>query len=366
MRIPVMTRWLPAVLLAALAGCEAGEAEAPAPRRQTRAQPVNVQEVELRTLLDTVRGIGSLRAPEQVELRPRIAQNLVEIHFREGERVEAGAPLFTLDRAKLEKELAARRAELAAVRVDRDQARRRQERFAGLAVGAVSRDERDRVETAFALAKVQVERLEAEVARVEENLAESRIVAPFAGIISECRVDRGDYLREGEHLATLYRVDRLEAVFHVPERQAGRIERGQEVVLRTDAHPDRTFAGEVVFTSPALEESTRDLLVKARVANGEGLLKPGLFITVDVVVERRADRPVVPESALVATRRGYLLFVVDKEGLARRREVETGLRQPGIVEIRKGVKKGERVVVAGTMNLAEGTPVAVEKEVGRE
>jgi membrane fusion protein (multidrug efflux system) len=301
-----------------------------------------------------------------VELRPRISQNLVEIHFREGQRVAAGAPLFTLDRTRLEKELAAREAELAAARLDRDQARRRHERFAGLPEGAVSRDERDRVETAFALARAQVERLAAEVARVEERLAESRITAPFAGVLSESRVDRGDFLKEGDHLATIYRVDELEAVFHVTERQASRVALDQEVVLRTDARPDRTFTGRVIFVSPALEESTRDLLVKASVANGEGLLRPGLFVAAEVVVERRQDRPVVAESALVATRKGYLLYVVDEEGKARRREVETGLRKPGVVEILEGVQEGERVVVAGTMNLSEGAPVSIAEEGGEE
>jgi membrane fusion protein (multidrug efflux system) len=246
-----------------------------------------------------------------------------------------------------------------------DNAERRLARFQPLAeTKAVSGDERDQVETELEAARAQVRELEADLERIRENLEDATITAAFAGAISEHHVDVGDFVDVGEHLATLYGIDPLEVAFTVSERFMGRIREGQQVTIRVDAFPDEPFTGEVHYVSPALAESTRDLLVKARIENAEGMLKPGAFASAVVTVETRADRPVVPERSLVATRTGYIVYVVE-EGTARRREVKIGVREPGIVEVLEGVEVGERVVSKGHMNLSDGVPVMLEDRGGK-
>jgi membrane fusion protein (multidrug efflux system) len=356
--LPALLCGVLAVLAVLLSGCDEEQAEE---RGGPRQVPVSVTEVAARTLHETVRGIGTLRARDVVELRPEISARVVEITFTEGQRVSRGEVLFRLDDSKLEKQEQAWQARLAAAEVRRENAQRRLERFDPLAeTKAVSGDERDQVETAFEEARAAVREIEAELERVRENLDDTTIEAPFDGIISESLVDAGDFVTTGDDLATLYDIDPLEAAFTVPGRYVGRVREGQQVSVGVDAFPDEEFRGEVHYVSPALAEATRDYLVKALVGNPEARLKPGAFAAAVVTVETHADRPVVPEQALVATRTGYIVYVVE-EGKARRRDVRIGVREPGVVEVVEGVSVGDRVVAAGHMNLSDGTPVAIEQ-----
>jgi len=174
--------------------------------------------------------------------------------------------------------------------------------------------------------------------------------------MSERHIDVGDYVQAGDHVATLHRTSQMEIVFSVPERFMGRVKRDQPVAVTVAAFPEREFAGQVCFVSPQIDETTRDFLVKATVGGPDGLLKPGAFGTAVVTIDVREQVPVVPEGALVATRTGYIAFIVNGQ-TARRREVQVGLREAGRVEIRSGLQPGEPVVIEGQMNVSDGTLV---------
>ena len=341
-------------------GCAENEGADQAPSDEPQAVPVTATPVEARTLRETVRGVGTLRAKAQVEVRPELAARVLEIGFEEGRRVEQGQLLIRLDASQLEQEAKAREAELSAARSRLTEAESRARRFASLVeTNAVSQDEYEAAQSNFEAAQAEVQRLEAELARTRESLEDTVIRAPFAGVISESDVDVGDYVAVGDQLATLYRTDVLEVAFTLPERYMGRVQQGQPVSATVSAYPERPFEGEVVYVSPSIDERTRDFLVKAEVDNGENLLKPGTFATAVVTVDVRENRAVVPEQALVATRQGYIVFVIGEDGQVQQRQVRLGLRQPGLAEIREGVAVGESVVSSGHMNIADGMPVQV-------
>jgi membrane fusion protein, multidrug efflux system len=330
---------------------------APSPGRP--AVPVEVVPVRAMDLAETLRGVGTLQAAAVVEIQPEISGRIRAIHFEEGMPVEEGQLLFELDDEKLRSQLAARAAGVRATQVRAENARRafeRQEQL--LARELVPQDEFERAQAELDEAVADLERLEAELGLVEEQLQDTRISAPFAGTISERAVDRGAFVTTGDTLATLYQTDPLEIAFTVPERHLGRVARGQPVEVTVAAYRDRAFEGEVQFVSPALEAATRSLLVKAQIPNPDAQLKPGAFATAILTVGVREARPVVPEEALVATRRGYLVFTV-ADGVSQAREVETGLRRAGVVEILSGVEIGEQVVRAGHLRLSGGDAVEV-------
>ena len=316
--------------------------------------------VEVMDLRDTVRGIGTLHAKEQVEVKPEVSGRLDQVLFTEGARVKAGQLLARLDARKINAELDARRAELAQATVRMDNALRRLKRFEQVSdPAAVSKDDLDAVRTELEAVRAEEKRVRAELLRTEERLADTRIQAPFAGVIGESMVDPGDYVEEGDPIATMHRVDTIELSFTLPERHRTRSALGQQVVAHVDAHGDDVlFEGRVSFIDPAVDPQTRNFTVKADFDNSEGLLTPGSFARAELTLERLEGRLVVPEAALVATRNGYMVFVVE-EGVARQRAVRTGLRKPGLVEIVEGVAAGESVVETGHMNLFEGAPVSV-------
>lgn len=348
---------LAAASLLPLAGCDRqGETAGNEPQ----AVPVTATTVEARTLEETVRGIGTLRAPEQVEIRSELAGRITEIGFEEGKRVEQDQVLFRLDARILNQEARAREAELAAARARMQETQSTAERFASLVeTNAVSEDEYETAQSDYEAARAEVDRLEAELARTRERLDDATIVAPFAGVISESLVDVGDFVEVGETLATLYRTDFLEVSFTLPERYMGRVRLDQPIVATVAAYPERTFEGRVSYVSPSVSEQTRDFRVKAAIENSENLLRPGMFATAVVTVDVHRNRPVVPEQALVATRTGYIVFVIDDDQTARERQVTLGIRKPGIAEISEGVTPGERVVQRGHINLSNSAPVEI-------
>ncbi len=342
----------PCALALLLASC--GRDEAPVERSAVR---VETARVEPGTLRETVRGIGTLHALETVEIRAEVSGTVAHIHFEEGSRVEGGALLYTLDDRALSSQAAAQAAALREAQARLAEAQARFDRVKSLyQSNTISRQEYDRAETERNTAQAGVERARAQLDVAREQHRDSMVLAPFSGAISDSQVDVGDFVRVGDLLATLYRTSPLEISFRVPERFAGRVRRGQPLEVTAASAPGRDFHGAVDFVSPAIEESTRDFLVKAQIANDDGALKPGSFATVKVTVDKRTGVPVVPEEALIATRSGYQVFVVE-EGVAQARAVELGLREPGRAEIRTGVELGQRVVRSGQMRLASGTPV---------
>lgn len=358
-RVPAPFRHLLAVLatLALLTACGGPAEEAAGKEAPVRVQVATATE---RPMVETVRGIGTLRALQTVELRPETAGRIIRIPVLEGGRVATGDLLFALDTRKMEQELRAREAALEAAEARLENAERELRRAERLfAQNVATEDDRDQAATEVRAVRAEVRRLESEVSLVRERLADMRIEAPFDGMISEALVDPGDFVGVGDRLATLYRTDALEIEFTLPERHSGRVTTGQEVELRVSAWPERSFSATTSFVSPGVSDDTRDFLVKARLANPDALLKPGTFATAVLTVDVREDAVTVPEEALIATREGYMVFVVDDEDRARRRSVEIGLRHPGRVQITEGLEPGERVVRTGHMRVADGSPLSI-------
>lgn len=364
-RIPTWsTRLAVALAVASLAGLSAcdsrKETNSAGPRE--KAVPVRVAEVRRDTLRETVRGVGTLQATETVEIKPEINGLITEIHIAEGDAVEKGQILVSIDDEKLRRQLAAGTAALRAATVWRDDGLREYKRIQGLfEQGIETQTALDTTEAVYLAAEAEVARTEAEVQLLQARLDDTRIFAPFDGVISEYSVDPGDYVQAGDYLATLHRVSQMEVAFTVPERFMGRVKPAQPVAVTVTAFPEREFPGEVYFVSPQIDKTTRDFLVKARVENPDGLLKPGAFGTAVVTIDVREQVPVVPEKALVATRMGYIVYVVNSH-TARRHEVQIGLRETGKVEIRAGLEPGELVVVEGQLSISDGVAVRLPED----
>ncbi len=333
-----------------------GDAAAGSARERPRV-PVSLTSVESATLQETVFGVGTLLAAAQVEIVTEISARVRTIHFEEGSLVEEGDLLFELDDDRLQQQLAARLAALQAAEVRERNASRILERRLWLSErAAVAEEDRDQAQAELDTAVAEKQRLDAEVALIRRELRDTKIDAPFAGAVSDRFVDRGAYVSVGTPMARLYQIDPLEMNFYLPERHLGRVRRGQAVAIHVAAYPEEPFEGEIQFVSPAVDESTRQFLVKAAVSNEDLRLKPGGFATAIVTIGQREDRPVIPEESLVATRRGYMVFVIEDD-VAVGRDVRTGLRQDGRVEITDGLEIGESVVREGHLRLSGGDAV---------
>lgn len=323
---------------------------------------VDSEEVETEDLEEIIRGIGTIQGFQRVIIKPEIDGLIESVHFEEGTAVKKGDLLFTIDDAKIQTELKARQAALEEARAKRENARliydRRQTLF-DQELG--SKEVRDEARTNYQALSAQVKRLKAEIENIKENLKDTRIRAPFDGTMGERLVDAGQLVNTSTSLTSIVQLDRLKIAFTVPERYLGDVEPGKEIRLTIPAYPDKRFSGTVYFVSPRIAEETRSLMVKAHADNPEGLLRPGGFVSVELIAGIRENVPVIPEEALIPTREGYMVFTVENSR-ARGRDVEIGLRRPGRVEITSGLEERETIVRAGHIDLNEDDKVCKQQE----
>jgi membrane fusion protein (multidrug efflux system) len=316
------------------------------------AFPVDVAVATADTVTEYIRATGQIAAEQQIDLRPEVEGRIVEILAREGSEVQQGTPLYKIDDAQL-------KAQVARLEAERDLAQQELQRTRDLIErNASSTADLQRAEANARSAQAQ---LDLQVIRLERTV----VRAPFSGVVGTRLVSLGDYVTSQTRLTTLQSVDPQRASFAVPERHAQRLALGQQISFAVAAIPGRTFTGTVDFVDPVVELSARAITVKARVPNRSRVLRPGMFIEVQLATDVRPNAVVIPEQAtLPIASQDFVWVVVD--GKATRRRVMLGVREPGIVEIRDGVAAGEMVVIGGAERLFEGADVRPSGGTGRE
>ena len=337
--------WLLAAAIAGLAGAAtAAEAVKPA------AVPVEAAKVVAAPLSEQVTAVGTLLSDEAVTVSSEIAGRLSEIHFKEGQPVEKGAPLFTLDDSVYRAQLADASAKL---KLAEQTHKRTSQLFSNKYATAQSADE-----TASNLA---VSTAAVELARVQ--LEKAHIAAPFAGIVGLRNVSVGEYISAGQALVNLEAIDPVKADFRVPEKFLSAIRVGQTIRIKVDAFPGETFEGKVYAIDPHLDVSGRSLLVRAVIPNADKRLRPGLFARVTVLLELKEAALSVPEQAIVPQGDSQFVFKI-VDGKVKLTKVVIGTRREGRVEIVEGLAAGDQVVTAGQLKIRDGTPVSVVNAIG--
>ena len=303
--------------------------------------PVAVATIEAieRDLVDEVEALGTTRAREAVGITPRITSVITSINFREGQSVEAGAVLVELDNAE---ERAALSEAEANVIDSRAQHRRARELLASRTVSE------SQVQQLEATMNADEARLRAAQARFEQSL----VRAPFAGRIGLRQISPGSLVSPGTIITTLDDLSSVRLDFTVPESFLGVLQAGLKIRARSVAFGDRAFDGEVATVNTRVDPVTRAVTVRADLPNEDGLLKPGMFLTVRLAGQSR-PRVIIPEAALVPQGDRQHVYLV-RDGRSWRTEVVVGRRLRGEIEILEGVAAGDRIVVEGTQKVANG------------
>ena len=309
------------------------------------AVPVRVATVRVGAISDEISAVGTLIANESVMIRPERDGRITEIRFSEGQLVRKGDRLVALDTAEIEAQLAAASSELT---LNRSRLNRAEELHAKKFISAQALDD----------AREALNQSAARRAEVKARVDKSTVIAPFEGVAGLRQVSPGAYVKAGQDIARLEGIGTLKLDFRVPELYLGRMRPKQEVVLRVDAYPGESFRGDIYAIEPAVEESSRTVLLRARVPNPGARLKPGMFARVALVLETRDNAIIIPEQALVLQGKDrYVYRYLDGKAVLER--VELGLRRPGEVEVRQGLSAGQAIVVDGQLRLRDGAPVTV-------
>ncbi len=293
----------------------------------------------------TVEALGTARANESIEVRPKISQTITKIEFEEGQFVAAGAILVRLEDAEARAAVASARATLLD---SESKYKRTQELFQSDLVSE------SQVETSSARRDADRAALDAAEARLDNTV----VRAPFAGRVGLRRVSLGSLVAPSTVITTLDDTDTIKLDFDVPETVLGLVATGLPVVARSAAWPDDTFEGRVESIDTRVDPVSRTLTIRALVPNAEHRLRPGMFLTVQLL-RRDVTALMIPEQAIVPEQSQQFVLIVGDDGIVSKREVHVGRRRPGQVEIVDGVEEGEVVVVEGTQKAKPGSRVRV-------
>ena len=306
---------------------------------------VIVSAAQLKLFPLSAEALGTARANESVEVRAEITAALTAIHFTEGAFVEKGAVLVELENAE---ELAGLAAAKAALVESSSQLKRSEELFRTNVVAASQLEQ----------LKAKQEADQASVHAAESRLAKTVIRAPFSGRVGLRRVSAGSLLDSNTVITTLDDTSVIKLDFDVPEVFIASLEPGLGVAARSAAWPDTLFHGQVANIDTRVDSITRTITVRALLPNDEGRLRPGMFLTVSLLKEDLWSL-MIPEEAIVPERSNQYVFVVNGDGLAELREIRTGRRRPGEVEVLQGLSEGEKVITHGTQKARNGLPVTI-------
>ncbi|MGF1554282.1 MAG: efflux RND transporter periplasmic adaptor subunit [Paracoccaceae bacterium] len=357
-------------------------AEAAVPVAEAPPPSVVVASAVERGVTEWDRYPARVMATEAVEISARVSGHLTAVHFEEGQIVDAGAPLFTIDPRPFEAALrlaeaavAEAEARLGLARVELERTERLVER------GHVSEAQGDaaRAEMASASASLEAARARAEQAALDLDYTVVR--APITGRIDETRLDVGSLVRGiGSGAATLTSVvalDPIHVVFDVDQNALLRYNRlaldGVRGSSRTTANPVRItlpdggvhpIEGRMDFVANRIDRGTGTIRARALVDNPDHLLTPGMFARVDLLGRPETPTVLVPDEAVAGEQASRTVLVVDRSGRVESRAVETGPLHEGLRVVRHGLAAGERVVVEGRHRARPGTLVAAETREG--
>lgn len=330
-------------MMSLIAGCE-DEPAAAAGGGWGGVAKVVIQAVELQPMVDEIQALGTAKANESIDIQPRISSLIERILFEEGQLVEQGELLVELENREIVAGVELARASLS-------ESQSLYDRSKSLAdTQAISASY---LEELFAQVRVDKAQVEAAKAR----LANTIIRAPFAGRVGLRRVSPGSFVENSTVITTLDDVSKIKLDFSVPEAFLTAVSDGMAILASSLVYPDRVFAGTVASVDTRLDPVSRSVQVRAIIPNPEGLLRPGMFMTVDLQRDR-GDVLLAPEQAIVPEGTAQYVFVI-ANGVAEKRAVILGRRIPGFVVISSGLTAGESVVTEGTHKVRDGSKVEI-------
>ncbi|PYS93249.1 MAG: hypothetical protein DMF50_13720 [Acidobacteria bacterium] len=318
--------------------------EGPADKEKTPV-PVSVSSIALGAVSSYITTTANLVPENEVKVLAEAEGRVDQVLVEEGDRVGRGQILAQL--VKDDADITFKKAHLRS-----ESARLAHER----AVKVV--DENLMSREAFDKVTLENEVAQQELAEAQWRLDKTTIRAPFGGRVTERVVKPGQHVRPGDALFTVSDFDPLIARIYLPEKDVIGLQEGREVRITLKASDDTRFAGRIRQISPVVDPATGTVKVTVEAAARPAVVRPGAFVTIDIVREVHARAVLLPREAVIRELQDSYVFVV-RGDVAERREVSLGLEEGGRIEALSGVTAGEQVIVAGQGGLKPGSPVKV-------
>lgn len=329
----------------------------------TAAQPL------VKQIIDWDDYVGQFEPVERVDLRPRVSGYIVAVHFEDGQLVEQGQLMFTIDARPFEAALDEARSRAAGAEARLGNARTELERARGLVdIQAVSAEEFEAQEAAVRTAEAELEAARAAMRAHELNVGFTRIAAPISGRASYRRIDAGNAVKADETvLTTIVSVDPIHFVFQGSEalylkyRREGGNSRNGDTTVRIRLQDEEVYGrtGRLDFMDNSIDPGTGTIRGRALVDNPDGFLTPGMFGHMQLQASDAYSGLLLPDTAIATRGAERIVYVVDADGLVSAKVVELGPLNGGLRIIRAGLTAADRVIVDGQQRARPGQSVQV-------
>ncbi|ODT90326.1 MAG: efflux transporter periplasmic adaptor subunit [Sphingobium sp. SCN 64-10] len=312
--------------------------------------------------------IGRFEAVRSVEVRPRVSGAITAIHFKDGQIVRAGQPLFTIDPRPFQAALAEARAGVATAQSDLALARADLDRALRLvAADAVSQSEVDRLRARVQAASASLAGAQARVHARALDMEFTTVRAPIGGRISDRRIDAGNLVSSGEGPAgtLLTTINALDPIYFSFEGSEGLFlkakrdgeSKGAPVEIRLQDETDYKWKGQLDFTDNGLDPRSGTIRARAVLANPDLFLTPGMFGNMRLASAGKVNALLVPDTAVQTDQARKLLLVVGKDGTVAAKPVTLGPVIDGLRVVRSGIAPTDQVIISGTQMAMPGGKV---------
>ncbi|MGL0953834.1 efflux RND transporter periplasmic adaptor subunit [Vibrio vulnificus] len=358
------------VASALLAGCEDKALQ----QHNTMAPLVVTQEVLMLDYQPSNAYIGRVEAVEDTNITAQVSGYLKARHFEEGQLVEKGALLYTIEPSSFEAQVASAKASLAQAKASLKKAELDHQRGKNLLPrGSISQSEFDALTAGLLGAQAQLEAANAQLKLADVNLSYTQIRAPFSGRISDSKVSKGDLVSPSSGiLTTLVSLDPIHTAFSISERErlALGIERikgdgstpsaGVEVHLQLENGKEYPHLGRLDYLGNRIDTKTGTIALRAVVENPDHQLLPGQHIKVNLREKQAKSVVVVPRRAVQTDLEGHFVMVMTPGEVAERRNVSLGAQVEQGVVIRQGLTQDDVVITQGLQRVRNGMQVRVQ------
>lgn len=330
--------------------------------------PVSTATTTRRDMPLTLDAVGTVVTGQSVDLKARVDSQVLSVHFKDGDEVEEGALLFTLDSRPIEAQLRQLQANLARDKAQLGDSTRQLERKRGLAdKGYETTANLDEARTLFEVQKAAVSAGEAGIDSLKTQMEYTKIHAPISGRTGTINVTAGNTVKANDAapLVTINQMKPIRVQVSIPQKHLAPLRQAMAagtVTIKATVEGGRSVSSGVLeYVDNAIDGTTGTFIARASFPNEDETLWPGMYVSTTILLGQQQNTLVIPEIAVQHTQDGDFVFVI-ADGKAQKRPVEISAVQDSLSIVSKGLAAGDIVATDGILRLEDGSDVTVITE----